>query len=191
MRRGAAWRGNAVENEAMTAKTEKTTAPTRRRTAVSHVDAQDANVEQSAVGLVRTGHATIRQAFVGAVIASEDVSLSRGGGRTFLAGRDLHLAQGGGGFLVAGGDAEIREGGVGTLVSLGSVRVERGGSVLTLARQVDARDGSTIGMALAPRIVMAPGARVLIGLREVVVGGAVGGLVIGLVVTALRRLIGR
>jgi hypothetical protein len=181
----------AAENEAMAVKTETMTAPTRRRTAVSHVDAQDANLAQSAVGLVRTGHATIGQAFVGAVIASEDVSLSRGAGRTLLAGRDLHLAQGGGGFLVAGGDVEIREGGVGALVSLGSVRVERGGSVLALARQVDARDSSTIGVALAPRIVMAPGTRVLIGLREVLAGGAVAGLVIGLVVAAARRLTGR
>lgn len=176
----------------MAATTQQTsTATTRRRRGMSRVDAQDANVAQSAVGLVRTGHATIGQALVGAVIASEDVSMSRGAGRTFLAGRDLHLSQGGGGFLVAGGDVEIREGGAGTLLSLGNVRVERGGSVLALARQVDARDNSTIGVALAPRIVMAPGTRVLIGLREVVAGGAVAGLVIGLVVAAVRRLAGR
>jgi hypothetical protein len=155
------------------------------------MDAGDANIAQSAVGLVRTGQATIGQAVVGAVIASGDVSLSRGGGRTFLAGRDLHLRQGGGGFLVAGGDAEIREGGVGTMVALGSVRIEQGGSLLAFAKQVEARDGSTIGVALAPRIVMAPGTRVLAGWREVAAGGAVAGLVIGLVLSALRRIGGR
>jgi hypothetical protein len=155
------------------------------------VDAGEANVAQSAVGLVRTGHATIGQALVGAVMASGDVSVSQGGGRTFLAGRDLHLRQGGGGMLIAGGDAEIREGGVGTMVALGSVRLEQGGSLLALARQVDAREGSTIGVALAPRITMAPGTRVLLGPREVVAGGAVVGLVIGLVLAALRRITGR
>ena len=170
---------------------EQVRATTRRRSGVPRVDAGDANVAQSAVGLVRTGHATIGQAVVGAVVASGDVSLSKGGGRSFLSGRDLHLRQGGGGFMVAGGDAEIREGGVGTLVTLGNVRIAHGGSVLALAKQVDARDGSTIGVALAPRIVMAPGTRVIAGWPQVVAGGAVAGLVIGVVLAVARRLTGR
>jgi len=164
---------------------------TRRRAGIARMDAGDADIAQSAVGMVRAGHATIGQAIVGAVVASGDVSLSQGGGRTFLAGRDLHLRQGGGGFLVAGGDAEIREGGVGTIVALGSVRVERGGSLLAVAKHVDARAGSTIGVALAPRIVMAPGARVLAGWPQVAAGGAIAGLAIGLVLAAIRRLTGR
>lgn len=171
--------------------TEQVRAATRRRSGVARVDAGDANIAQSAVGLVRTGHATIGQAMVGAVVASGDVSLSKGGGRTFLAGRDLHLRQAGGGFMVAGGDAEISEGGVGTLVALGTVRIAQGGSLLALAKQVDAREGSTIGVALAPRIVMAPGTRVIAGWREVAAGGAVAGLVIGLVLAVARRFSGR
>ena len=175
----------------MPATTERERSTTRRRTGVARMDAGDAHVAQSAVGLVRTGHATIGQAVVGAVVASDDVSLSRGGGRTFLAGRDVHLRQGGGGFMVAGGDAEIREGGVGTLVTLGSARFVQGGSLLALAGQVDLREGSTIGVALSPRIVMAPGTRVLAGWREVATAGAVAGLVIGLVMAVARRLTGR
>ena len=168
---------------------ERTT--TRRRTAVARVDGGEVNVTQGAVGMVRTGQATIGQAVIGAVIASGDVSVSQGGGRTFLAGRDLHLRQGGGAMMVAGGDVEIREGGVGTMVALGSVRFQRGGSLLAFARQVDAREGSTVGVALAPRIVMAPGTRVLAGWRQVAAGGAVAGLVIGLVLAVARRLTGR
>lgn len=164
---------------------------TRRRTGVARVDAGEANVAQSAVGLVRAGHATIDQAVVGAVMAGGDVSVSQGGGRTFLAGRDLHLRQGGGGMLVAGGDAEIREGGVGTMVAFGSVRIAQGGSLLAFAREVEAGEGTRIGVALAPRITMAPGTRVLLGPREVVASGAVAGLVIGLVLAAIRRLTGR
>jgi hypothetical protein len=170
---------------------EKERTMTRRRTGIARVDAGDVDIAQSAVGLVRTGQATIGQAVVGAVVASGDVSLSRGGGRTFLAGRDIHLRQGGGGLMVAGGDAEIREGGVGTMVALGTVRIEQGGSLLAFARHVDAREGSTIGVALAPRIVMAPGSRVLAGWREVAAGGAVAGLMIGLVMAVARRLTGR
>lgn len=171
--------------------TEQEPTATRRRRGIARVDAADADIAQSAVGLVRAGNATIGQAVVGAVMASGDVSLSRGGGRTFLAGRDLHLRQGGGGFLVAGGDADIREGGVGTLVALGGVRIEQGGSLLAITKHVDAREGSTIGLAFAPRIVMAPGARVLAGWREVAAGGVVTGLVIGLVLAAVRRMTGR
>jgi hypothetical protein len=170
---------------------EKERTMTRRRTGIARVDAGDVDIAQSAVGLVRTGQATIGQAVVAAVVAGGDVSLSRGGGRTFLAGRDIHLRQGGGGLMVAGGDAEIREGGVGTMVALGTVRIEQGGSLLAFARHVDAREGSTIGVALAPRIVMAPGSRVLAGWREVAAGGAVAGLMIGLVMAVARRLTGR
>ena len=172
-----------------TVEQERTT--NRRRTGAARVDAGDVNLAQSAVGLVRTGHATIGQAVVGAVVASGDVSLSSGGGRMFLAGRDLHLRQAGGGMMVAGGDAEIQQGGVGTLLSLGTVRIQQGGSLLAFARQVDAREGSTIGVALAPRVVMAPGTRVLAGWREVLVGGAGAGLVMGVVMAVARRLTGR
>jgi hypothetical protein len=170
---------------------EQERAATRRRTGIARVDAGEADIAQSAVALVRTGQATIGQSMVGAVVASGDVSLSKGAGRTFLAGRDLHLRQGGGGFMVAGGDAEIREGGVGTMVALGSVRIDQGGALLALAKHVDAREGTTVGLALSPRIVMAPGARVLAGWREVVAGGAIAGLVIGVVLSALRRIGGR
>ena len=175
----------------MSATVEQKRTTTRRRTGVGRVDAEDAHIAQSAVGLVRSGQATIGQAMVGAVIASGDISLSRGGGRTFLAGRDLHLRQGAGALMVAGGDAEIREGGVGTMVALGSVRIDHGLSLLAVAKQVDAREGSTIGVALAPRIVMAPGTRVLVGWRELAAGGAAAGMAIGLVLAVARRLTGR
>lgn len=164
---------------------------TPRRTAVARLDTASADIAQSAVGLVRTGQATIGQAAVGAVVASGDVSFARGAGRTFLAGRELHLRQGGGGLMVAGGDVEIHEGGVGTMVALGTVRLERGLSLLAFARRVEARAGSTIGVALAPRMVIAPGTRVIAGWREVAAGGAVAGLMIGLVMALARRLTGR
>ena len=148
-------------------------------------------IRQSAIGIVRSESATIGQAFVGAVIARGDVSVAQGGGRMLLAGNDLVVHQGGSGMIVAGGDAEIREGGAGTLVALGDVSIERGGAVMAVTRSLEVGAGSTVGLALAPRMVVHPGGRVVAGIREAVVAGAVGGLVIGLVVAGVRRLAGR
>lgn len=148
-------------------------------------------IRQSAIGIVRSESATIGQAFVGAVIARGDVSVAQGGGRMLLAGNDLVVHQGGSGMIVAGGDAEIREGGAGTLVALGDVSIERGGAVMAVTRSLEVGAGSTVGLALAPRMVVHPGGRVVAGIREAVVAGAVGGLVIGLMVAGVRRLAAR
>ncbi len=152
---------------------------------------REVEVKQSGVGLVRAETVTVNQAALGAVLARGDVSVAQGGGRAFLAGGDLRIQQGGGGMFVAGGDAEINQGGVGTLVALGGARFEQGGAVLALTKDVQAGDGSTIGVALSPRITMAPGSRVVAGLREVVIGGAVAGAVISGVMLLARRIAGR
>jgi hypothetical protein len=145
-------------------------------------------IRQSAIGIVRSESATIGQALVGAVVARGDVSVAQGGGRMLLAGNDLVVHQGGGGLFVAGGDVEIREGGAGTMVALGDVSIDRGGAVVAITRSLEAGEGSTVGLALSPRVVVHPGGRVVAGLREALVAGAVGGLVIGLVVAGIRRL---
>lgn len=79
--------------------------------------------------------------------------------------------------MVAGGGAEITQGGVGTLVSLGGVRVSRG----------------FVAVALTPNLTVEDGGRVIAGIREVAIGAAVAGGVIGLIVAAAaaRRASGR
>jgi hypothetical protein len=152
---------------------------------------REVEVRQSAVGLIRAETVTVNQAALGAVLARGDVSVAQGGGRAFLAGGNLRIQQGGGGMFVAGGDAGIHQGGVGTLVALGGARFEQGGAVLALAKDIEAGSGATIGLAISPRMTMAPGSRVVAGIRELVVGGAVAGAVLGLVMLAGRRIAGR
>jgi len=151
----------------------------------------DVEVRQSSVGLIRADTVTVKQAALGVVLARGEVSVSQGGGRAFLAGGDLRIQQGGGGLFLAAGDAEIHQGGVGTLVSLGGASFQQGGAVLAVARDVEAGSGATIGVAISPRITFAPGARVLAGTREVVVGGVVAGAVVSLVMLVGRRVLGR
>ena len=152
---------------------------------------REVELRQSGVGLVRAETVTVNQAALGAVLARGDVSVAQGGGRAFLAGGDLRIQQGGGGMFVAGGDAQIHQGGVGTLVALGGARFEQGGAVLALARDVQAGNGGTIGVAISPRITVAPGGRVVAGLREVVIGGVVAGAVVSLAMLLVRRVAGR
>ena len=133
---------------------------------------RDVEVKQSAIGLVRSGSVTVNKAAIGVVLARGDVSVAQGGARAFLAGGDLRIHQGGGGMFVAGGSAEIRQGGVGTLVAIGGVRVERG----------------FVAVAVSPRVTVADGGRVIAGIREAVIGGAVFGAVVGgLLLLAGRR----
>lgn len=172
--------------------TTETTGRQVKRAAVPRLaNDREVEVKQSGVGLVRAETVTVNQAALGAVLARGDVSVAQGGGRAFLAGGDLRIQQGGGGMFVAGGDAEIHQGGVGTLVALGSARFEQGGAMLALARDVEVRSGATIGVAIAPRMTMAPGSRVVAGIREVAIGGAVAGVVLGVVMLLARRVAGR
>ncbi|MDQ2673602.1 MAG: hypothetical protein M3Y40_03010, partial [Chloroflexota bacterium] len=165
------------------------TAEVVARTAVPRLETGgEVEVKQSGIGLVRAETVTVNQAALGAVLARGDISVAQGGGRAFLAGGDLQIQQGGGGMFVAGGDAEIHQGGVGTLVALGGARFEQGGALLALTKDVQAGSGSTIGIAIAPRMTMAAGARVVAGPREVVVAGAVAGAVAGLLMALVRRI---
>lgn len=133
---------------------------------------REIEVKQSAIGLVRSGTVTANQAAIGAVLARGDVSVTQAGGRAFLAGGDLRVHQGGGGMFIAGGSAEVRQGGVGTMIALGGVRVERG----------------FVAVAVSPRVTVEDGGRVIAGIREAAIGGAVFGAVLGgLIFLASRR----
>src|SRR6186997_1736804 len=146
----------------------------------------DREINQSLVGVVRGTSVTIDQAAVAGVLSQGDVSISKAGAQTIVGGGNLRLEQGGGGRILAGGDVSIQQGGAGTLVSLGSVSIQQGGAVLALARNVDAGEGSFVGLALAPSVTVQPEGRVLAGPREAAIVGAVAGIVIGVVVAAAR-----
>ena len=148
--------------------------------------AEDREVHQSLVGIVRGASVTIDQAAVGGVLAQGDVSISKAGARTLVGGGNLRVEQGGGGMLLAGGDVAIQQSGAGTLLSLGGVSIQQGGAVMALTRSVELQDGSLLGLALAPSVTVQPGGRILAGPREAAIVGAVAGIVIGLIGAAAR-----
>ncbi len=130
-------------------------------------------VGQSAVGIIRADNVEASMAGVGMVFAGGDVSVTQGGGRTF----------------VAGGDLRVQQGGAATLVSAGSASIQQGGVGIALAPRVDVGGGGIVGIALAPRVDVAAGGKVLLGPREALLAGAAIGIAVGLVrsVVGARR----
>jgi hypothetical protein len=157
----------------------------------SDEEAAGTSVQRSAIGMLRAEQATIRQAAVGAVFSGGDVSLRQGGGRAFVAAGDMRIEQGGGGMLLAGGDVAISQGGAGTIVTLGSARIQMGGSVVMVAGNVDVGAQGTVGLALAPRLTVQPGGKVIVGLREAAAAGVIAGVLAGIIAAVAARLGGR
>jgi hypothetical protein len=78
-------------------------------------------------------------------------------------------------------------GGVGSMVAIGGASFDRAGAGVVVAKAAEVREGGVIGLALAPRVDVQPGGRVIVGLREAAIGGAVAGIVIGLIAGLVRR----
>ena len=72
------------------------------------------------------------------------------------------------------------------MLALGEVTIEQGGIGVAVTREVEAGRGAIVGIAIAPKVEIEPGGRLIIGLREAVVGGAFAGIV-GAILTALVR----
>jgi hypothetical protein len=90
--------------------------------------------------------------------------------------------------LLAGGNASISRGGIGGLLALGEVSIEQGGVGVAITREVEAGQGAIVGIAIAPKVEVEPGGRLIIGLREALVGGAVAGVVGAFLVTWIGRI---
>jgi hypothetical protein len=93
--------------------------------------------------------------------------------------------------FVAGGNASISQGGVGSMLAIGEVRIERGGVGIAVAGEVEAGRGAIVGVAIAPKVEIEEGGRLIIGLREVVVGGVIAGAVFAVTHAVLRAARGR
>ena len=79
------------------------------------------------------------------VVAGNDVHVERGGGVMFLARRHLSIEQGGGQWLVSAGTLDVRQGGGAALI----------------AKDAHVSQGN-VGVLIAGRATIAPGARVLL-----------------------------
>jgi hypothetical protein len=96
------------------------------------------------------------------VVAGNDVHVERGGGVVFLARRHLTIEQGGGQWLVSAGALDVRQGGGAALI----------------AKEAHMSQG-TVGVLIAGRATIAPGARVLLRATPAVALAAVAGFAAG------------
>lgn len=139
----------------------------------SAVDATEAKVRLSAVGLVRAERVDMANSAAGFVLAGSEARIERGGART----------------IIATGPIEISRGGAGAVLSLGDVRISQGGGGMILARSAEVREGGFIAFAVTPRLNVAEGGRVLAGPREAALIALVGAVAAVLTVV-VTRLIG-
>jgi hypothetical protein len=103
-------------------------------------------VSRSAVAVAASkGPATMKQSFVGGVLAGGDASVSQGYATA----------------VAAAGDAKVKQGGAQWLLSAGDVDVEFGGAAVVLAPRVTMRRGF-VGLLAARDAQLEDGAKVLL-----------------------------
>lgn len=149
------------------------------------VEGERVELRQGLAALVRGEHVTVQQGGAAMILADDDVRVERGGARTMIAGESLSVNQGGAGMILAGGDVRIVQGGSGTLIALGGASIEQGGAMALITTRARLSGRSFVGIALARRIDLHEGSRVLAGPREAGLIAAVGGLLA--LVLLLRR----
>jgi hypothetical protein len=79
------------------------------------------------------------------VVTGDDVHIERGGGMVFVAKRHLSIERGGGQVLASAGTLDVRQ----------------GGGVALIAKEAQVSQGN-VGLLIAGRATIAPGARVLL-----------------------------
>jgi hypothetical protein len=136
------------------------------------VEATEAKVRLSGVGLVRAEHVDVANSAAGFIFAGREARIERGGART----------------IIATGPIDINQGGGGAIISLGDVRISQGGGGMILARSAEVREGGFIALAVTPRLTVAEGGRVLAGPREVMLIAAAGAAAAALTVVVTRLL---
>jgi hypothetical protein len=134
--------------------------------------AGDVEVERALVGALSGRDVNVKQAAVGAVMASGDVRFDRGGS----------------GPLMAGGNVEFHQAGCGPVLTTGNVTFEQGGCQTVIAGGgVTVGGRGFVGLALTPRVDVQEGGRVLIALPQAAAFGAALGVVAGLVLRSRRK----
>ena len=104
------------------------------------------------------------------VVSGNDVHVERAGGIIFFARQHLSVQQGGGQWFVSTGRLDVRQGGGAALI----------------AKEAQVSEG-TVGVLIAGRATMAPGARVLVRATPAVAFAAVAGFAAGWLFGHRRR----
>jgi hypothetical protein len=96
------------------------------------------------------------------IVTGNDVHIERGGGMVFVAKRHLSIEQGGGQVLASAGTLDVRQ----------------GGGVALIANEAHVSQGN-VGVLIAGRATIAPGARVLLRATPTVALAAVASFAAG------------
>jgi len=142
------------------------------RDARSEAGIEDARVERGLVGAVRGHDVTLSGAAAGIIAAEGDVAIHNGGSGPVFAGGGLTITNGGCGPVMANGDVSIHNGGTQALLAAGGATIG---------------PNAFVGFVAAPAVTVEDGGRLLFGLREAAVFGAIAGVVFGLVSRSKRR----
>lgn len=115
----------------------------------------------------------VERGLVGAV-QGEDVDIRGSGVGAAAAKRDLFLTNGGAGALAAAGNLTITNGGGGPMAVAGDVSITNGGAQTIVAgRSAALGERSFVAFVLAPKVIVEPGAKVLVSTRQALAFGAV------------------
>ena len=135
------------------------------------VDARDANIENSLVGVLQaSGHAK----------AVNSISLA------MAAGQNLDVAEGLSGAFIAGGNVAMK-GSFGVAVVAGANADMHGSNAGFLNCQQATVESSTIGVLLVPKATLGENVKVMITTQQAIAFGAAFGLVAGIFGLLFRR----
>ena len=130
----------------------------------------ETKVERGLVGVARGEDVSIRQSMAGVVTGRKGAELRQGMALALVSGGETHLRQGMAVALPSLGDVHVQQAGVQWVVSAGDVSFEKGGCAAAVAPSVTVNNGG-IGVALAWKMNLGDGVRVLLTARTAAIAG--------------------
>jgi len=156
------------------------------RAIVGQLKADHLSLRSGVIGVARTAHATITNGGAGLILSSNSAAISRGGAAAMLAGDSMTVTQGGGSIMAAGNTMTVTQGGGQVLIAGRSMMVTQGGGGIMVAGQAKVEKGF-VAVLISNQTVLDDGARVLLGMPQAAVLGALFGLVFAVARRWLRR----
>ncbi|RPJ43796.1 MAG: hypothetical protein EHM21_11020 [Chloroflexi bacterium] len=146
--------------------------------------------EGGAADTVGEEQAFSRQDFVTGVSTEQDLTMNGTGAVGIAAGRDMQLTDGGAFSIAVGRDLNLTDGGAFMINVKGNADVTDGGSVVTLCKEMNARD-SNFGIVISKQTNLGEGSSVLLDTKQAVAFGAAVGAAFGAVFALLGWLLRR
>lgn len=147
---------------------------------ISRLEADTLTLITSAVGAATVGDAKVTTSAVGALLASNDVTMSAGAAGAVAAQGNVTLDKTGAAAVIAGGDISLSQAGAELVLAGGSVSMESSGAGIVAGREIAIKDG-WVGLAIGGNVEIAEGVDVMFGPREAVFVGAAFGAFFALV----------